>query len=117
MSQFDNKKAAALKYDGTNKAPVVVAAGSGYIAQKIVEVAQENDVPVYKDNSLATLLAQLQVGEEIPTELYQAIVDIYVYFLKYVTPETPANQGGKLPSNTQNKSTQQGSLMDISVDD
>lgn len=84
MSQFDNKKAAALKYDGTSKAPVVVAAGSGYVAQKIIEVAQVNDVPVYQDNSLATLLAQLKVGSEIPPELYQAIVEIYVYFLKYV---------------------------------
>lgn len=84
MSQFDNKKAAALKYDGGSKAPVVVAAGSGYVAQKIIEVAQTNDVPVYQDNSLATLLAQLKVGAEIPPELYQAIVEIYVYFLRYV---------------------------------
>ncbi|MFY9199120.1 MAG: EscU/YscU/HrcU family type III secretion system export apparatus switch protein [Acutalibacteraceae bacterium] len=117
MSQFDNKKAAALKYDGTNRAPVVVAAGSGYVAQKIVEVAQENDVPVYKDNSLATLLAQLQTGEEIPTELYQAIVDIYVYFLKYVTPESSNTQGNEISSSTQKAGVKQGSLMDISVDD
>lgn len=87
MSQFDNKKAAALKYDGGSKAPVVVAAGSGYVAQKIIDVAQESDIPVYQDNSLATLLAQLKVGSEIPPELYQAIVEIYVYFLKYVPEE------------------------------
>ena len=55
-----------------------------YVAQKIIEVAQTNDVPVYQDNSLATLLAQLKVGAEIPPELYQAIVEIYVYFLRYV---------------------------------
>lgn len=83
MSQFDNKKAAALKYEGTNRAPVIVASGSGYVAEKIVEVAQENKVPIYQDNSLITLLSQLQVGSEIPQELYQAIVDIYVYFLNY----------------------------------
>ncbi len=116
MSQFDNKKAAALRYDGTNRAPVVVAAGSGYVAQKIVEVAQNNDVPVYKDNSLATLLTQLQVGSEIPPELYQAIVDIYVYFLNYVTPENQEKQH-KESSSKQEKSTQQGTLMDISVDE
>jgi len=106
MSQFDNKKAAALKYDGNNKAPVVVAAGSGYIAQKIVEVAQNNSVPVYQDNSLATLLSQLQVGSEIPQELYQAIVEIYVYFLKYATPQKE-----------EEKEPQQGVLMDISVNE
>ena len=87
MSQFDNKKAAALKYDGGSRAPVVLAAGSGYVAQKIIDVAQESDVPVYQDNSLATLLAQLNVGAEIPPELYQAIVEIYVYFLNYIPEE------------------------------
>ena len=87
MSRFDNKQAAALKYEDNSSAPVVVAAGSGYIADKIVEVAQNNSVPVYHDNSLATLLAQLQVGTEIPPELYQAIVEIYVYFLNYA-PKT-----------------------------
>lgn len=108
MSQFDNKKAAALKYEGKDKAPVVVAAGSGYIAQKIVEVAQNNNVPVYQDNSLATLLAQLQVGSEIPQELYQAIVEIYVYFLKYANPQKDTEK---------EKESQQGMLMDVSVDE
>lgn len=82
MSQYDSNKAAALKYDGNN-APVVVAAGTGYVAQKIVEVAESKDIPVYEDNSLATLLSQLRCGTEIPPELYQAVVDIYVYFLNY----------------------------------
>lgn len=83
MSQYETEKAAALKYDGGSGAPVVVAAGSGYIAKKIVEVAQNKNVPVYEDNSLATLLAQLKCGTEIPPELYQAVVNIYVYFLNY----------------------------------
>ena len=91
MSQFDNKKAAALKYDGGSRAPVVLAAGSGYVAQKIIDVAQKSDIPVYQDNSLATLLSQLNVGKEIPPELYQAIVEIYVYFLKYVPNEKKEN--------------------------
>lgn len=97
MSQFDNKKAAALKYDGGSKAPVVVAAGSGYVAQKIIDVAQESDIPVYQDNSLATLLAQLKVGSEIPPELYQAIVEIYVYFLKYIPDEKKVKTSYKEP--------------------
>lgn len=91
MLQFDNKKAAALKYDDTDKAPIVVASGSGYIAQKIIETAQANDVPIYHDNSLATLLSQLQCGKEIPVELYQAVVDMYVYFLHYVPKEKGTN--------------------------
>ena len=87
MSQFDdtlNKKAVALRYDeNKNAAPVIVASGLGYMAERIVEMANENGVPVYEDNSLATVLTQLDLGTPIPEELYQAIVDIYVYFLKY----------------------------------
>lgn len=92
MSQFNevmNKKAVALKYDeNRNAAPVIVASGMGYLAEKIVEVANDNGVPVYEDNSLATVLTQLNLGSEIPEELYQAIVDIYAYFLKFA-PKNP----------------------------
>lgn len=87
MSQYDdllNKKAVALQYDENKQAaPVIVASGMGYVAEKIVEIANENGVPVYEDNSLATVLTQLELGTEIPEELYQAVVDIYAYFLKY----------------------------------
>ena len=48
----------------------------------------EAGVPVYEDDSLATLLTQLQLGAAIPEELYQAIVDIYIYFLGFVPEET-----------------------------
>lgn len=76
-------KAVALHYGDSDNAPVVVASGMGYMAEKIVETAQENGVPIYEDNSLATILAQLKLGQEIPEELYRAIVEIYVYFLKF----------------------------------
>ncbi len=103
MSRYDNErlnqKAVALKYDGTDIAPVIVATGLGYMAEKIVQTAIEQDVPVYEDTSLATLLSRLELGEEIPPELYQLVVDIYVYFLKFSfdkndkekKPETPAS--------------------------
>lgn len=77
------KKAVALQYGADDAAPVVVASGMGYLAEKIVGVAQENGVPVYEDDSLATILTQLGLGQEIPPELYQAIVEIYVYFLNF----------------------------------
>lgn len=89
MSKFNDvlsKKAVALSYDEKkNAAPVIVASGMGFLAEKMVELAQECGVPVYEDNSLATILTQLDLGAEIPDELYQAIVDIYVYFLNYHT--------------------------------
>ena len=86
-------RAAALHYGSGDAAPVVVASGMGYMAEKIVETAQKNGVPVYEDNSLSTMLTQLKLGQEIPEELYRAIVEIYVYFLKFdpnAKPEPPA---------------------------
>lgn len=90
MSKYDNTnkkvpggRAVALEYGPNDAAPVVVASGMGYLAEKIVSVAQENGVPVYEDNSLATILSRLSLGQEIPEELYRAIVEIYVYFLNF----------------------------------
>ena len=55
----------------------------GYMAEKIIETAADAGVPIYEDNSLATALAQLKLGQEIPEDLYKAIVEIYVYFLNF----------------------------------
>lgn len=77
------RKAVALQYGSGASAPVVVASGMGYLAEKIVETAADNGVPVYEDNSLATMLAQLRLGQEIPEALYRAVVEIYVYFLNF----------------------------------
>lgn len=82
-SQVPSGRAVALRYDGGDGAPVVVASGMGYLAEKIVEVASESGVPVYEDTSLATMLSQLSLGQEIPDSLYRAIVEIYVYFLNF----------------------------------
>ena len=107
MSRYDggrnpSKKAVALQYEPGDGAPVIVASGMGYLAEKIVEVAADSGVPIYEDNSLATILTQLQLGQEIPEELYKAIVEIYVYFLhfdpggggKQEEKEPPAREGG-----------------------
>lgn len=75
--------AVALQYGAGDSAPVVVASGMGYMAEKIIETAADAGVPIYEDNSLATALAQLKLGQEIPEDLYKAIVEIYVYFLNF----------------------------------
>lgn len=85
MSSYKkNKRAVALKYNSSkDAAPVIIASGSGYIADKVVEIAEDSGVPVYRDDSLAILLSQLDMGSEIPEELYSSIVDIYMYFLNF----------------------------------
>jgi len=77
--------AVALRYEeGKMTAPAVVAKGANRIAHRIREVAEENGVPVVENKPLAQNLYKLELGEEIPSEFYQAVAEIlaYVYSLK-----------------------------------
>lgn len=73
-------KAAALKYDqNRNQAPTVVASGKGMIAENIIKNARENNVPIQEDTSLVELLAELNINETIPEELYQAVAEVFAF--------------------------------------
>ena len=74
------KKAVALQYiPEEDSAPKVIASGEGYLAEKIIEKAVEEDVPVHNDERLAESLSQLEIGESIPPELYKIVADILIY--------------------------------------
>ncbi|MGL5148995.1 MAG: EscU/YscU/HrcU family type III secretion system export apparatus switch protein [Clostridium sp.] len=73
------RKAAALKYEFNSDAPVVTAAGIGHIADKIIEKAEENDVPVVMNKELSDLLCNVDIGESIPPELYEAVAHVIAY--------------------------------------
>jgi flagellar biosynthesis protein len=79
--------AVALAYDGTG-APRVVAKGSGDIADKILATALEHGVPLQPDADLVRLLAQLDLGEEIPRALYVAVAHVLA-FAWSVTAKAP----------------------------
>lgn len=78
--------AVALKYDkNISSAPIVTAKGADLIAGRIKEIAKENNVPIVENKHLArTLFARVDINEQIPVELYQAVAEIiaYVYSLK-----------------------------------
>lgn len=78
--------AVALKYDSNeSKAPVVLAKGEDYLALKIREVAKENHVEIVENKPLARMLyANVDIGQEIPPELYQAVAEVLamVYNMK-----------------------------------
>ena len=99
--------AVALQYGAGDAAPVVVASGMGYMAEKIIETAADAGVPIYEDNSLATALAQLKLGQEIPEDLYKAIVEIYVYFLNFdpTDRQKQAAEQTAAPKNTEEVSS------------
>ena len=73
------KKAAALKYEENIVAPIVTASGMGHIADKIIEKAEENDVPIVYNKELTELLCNVDIGENIPTDLYEAVAHIIAY--------------------------------------
>jgi flagellar biosynthesis protein FlhB len=70
--------AVALRYrENIDQAPVVLAKGAARLAQRIRELAAENNIPVIQDPPLARMLFyQVEVGEEIPEDLYQAVAEI-----------------------------------------
>jgi flagellar biosynthesis protein len=68
------RRATALHYEGTG-APKVTASGQGYIADRIVEVARENGIPVRHDPALTEALAALELDTEIPQDLYTAVAE------------------------------------------
>ena len=73
--------AVALHYDRTG-APRVVAKGKGAIGAKIIEVAKEHGVPIEENEVLAGALSNVELGDEIPTELYKAVAEVLVFVLK-----------------------------------
>jgi FlhB-like protein len=79
----NRNKAVALKYNAEiDDAPVVIASGYGSVADKIIDVAEQNGVPVYRDDSAASLLCMLEVGGTIPAELYEVVAAIYCELIK-----------------------------------
>jgi flagellar biosynthesis protein len=68
------RRATALRYEGTG-APKVTATGQGLIADRILEVARENGIPIREDPALSRALEALELGEEIPEDLYKAVAE------------------------------------------
>lgn len=74
------KEAAALQYSpGENSAPKIVAIGKGEAAEKILETAKEASVPIVQNAGLAHTLNKLNIGDEIPPELYEVVAEILVF--------------------------------------
>lgn len=75
----DKKVAVALAYNPGDMAPAVIATGKGLIADKIIDGAKENDIPLYEDNKLANTLSKLDLGDSIPPELYSVVAEVLVF--------------------------------------
>lgn len=83
IDQSGNEKlkiATALKFNpDVDAAPQLIAKGVGLIAENILKRAEVYDIPVYKDERLSQQLRQLELGEQIPVELYEVVAEVLVF--------------------------------------
>lgn len=78
------EKAVALAYDKIG-APRVVAAGKGEIARNLIKAAQAEGIPIQSDVGLVEALLRIEVGQEIPPELYKAVAELLAFIYKMDT--------------------------------
>ena len=79
-NQPKRQLAVALGYDVDKDAvPKILAKGAGKVAAKILELAKQNNIPIREDADLVQALAQLDLGEFIPPELYPAVAEVLAY--------------------------------------
>jgi flagellar biosynthesis protein len=77
-----NQKAVALGFEEkTDHAPKILGSGNGIIAEKIIEIARQNNIPIHKNADLVEVLSVLEINEHIPFEVYSVVAEIlnYVY--------------------------------------
>jgi len=85
----DHREAIALLYDGGEQAPTVTAKGEGDLAERIIQLALEHEVPIYENADLASMLTRMELGDQIPEALYRTIAEIiaFAWHLQGKTPE------------------------------
>jgi len=75
-----SRQAVALRYDHQkNQAPCVLAKGSGYVADQIIQAAQQYGIPLVQDPVAGELLGRVDPGMEIPPEFYQAVAEVLAF--------------------------------------
>jgi len=85
-------RAVALRYDG-RAAPRVTAKGQGRLAERILALAAEHHIPLHQDPALLALLAQVELGDEIPPELYVAVSRVLAFAYQLAEREPPPPAG------------------------
>ena len=78
-----NRSAVSMRYNRQlDNAPVVTAKGKGLIAEKIIALAKENNIPIKEDADLVQLLSQVDLNKEIPASLYKVVAELLSFVYK-----------------------------------
>lgn len=81
-NNFEVKQAIALHYDekaASNPIPKITATGQNEMAQQIIELAKEHNIPIHEDADLAVLLSQLELYDDIPESLYHVVAEVLAF--------------------------------------
>lgn len=98
------KSAVSLRYDsGRDNAPVVTAKGKGLLAERIIELAKQHNIPIKEDPDLVQVLAQVDINREIPPQIYQVVAELlaFVYKLNQNYLSRPPKSSGTVPPGNQ----------------
>jgi len=76
------EKAVAMQYEESEEAPRVTAKGEGKLAEKIIELARQHEIPLYEDPDLVNLLYQLDLEEQIPVSLYEVVAEVFSFLYR-----------------------------------
>ena len=80
-TETKTRLAVALHYDKAG-APRIVAKGKGVIGARIIELARAHDIPIEENEALAGALSHVELGDEIPAELYKAVAEVLIFVLR-----------------------------------
>lgn len=75
----EKKDVIALRYELEDEAPKIIAKGKGYIADKILQQAEEHNIPIYEDPTLVQLLGKLNINDKIPEQLYEIVAEVFAF--------------------------------------
>lgn len=89
QSGYKTIVAASLEYDDRHQAPLMTARGEGQKAEEIIRLAKQYDIPIREDPDLITILSRLNVGREIPEEIYEVVAEVlaFIYTVNNAWPD------------------------------
>lgn len=90
--------AVSLEYSG-DSAPRVTAKGAGHLAQQIIDLAKQHNIPITQNAELTELLSQVELNEQVPPALYEAVAQVLVFAYQLSGKSLPNNSPTTPPTN------------------
>jgi flagellar biosynthesis protein len=96
MTARPRRRAAALRYDPQqDDAPRVVARGEGHVADRIIEIARQEGIPIHENAAVVDVLSRLDLDREIPPELYRVVAEIIAFVFRVQAAADPDHGGAR----------------------